>query len=563
MRRLPLWARIGFLVGAGVAPMLAFSLLIVYTDYQNQRQDASQQALNIARSLALSVDNELHTRIATLEILAMSRALAAGDLVTFRSEAEALVARQSPGAGVMLLREDGQQLMNTARPPDVPLPVTRQSENLRRVFVTGLPSVSDVYTSITAQRPSVVIEVPVRRTDGSVGLVLALTPTFATFTSVIQSQNPAAGWIIAVLDRAGVRIARVPTDDRLIGQPALPDFLAAWSTHRDAVVETISPDDVPVLAAFSHLSDTGWGVSVAIPTAQLTGRASRNAITAATVALILFALGFWLAYGFSRSVIGPISALRRFAVSSNDAGAGPTAAVAVTGLAELDEVADVLRAELRRTRAMQSSLKLALEERAGAHAQRDLLLREVYHRVKNNLQIVDSLLSMQARQLSDNEAKQALTTLRGRVQVLGLVHEQLMKSGDLVTFDIAPFLDELSRNIVAGGADRTVRLSVDVMPLMVTLDFAIPLGLVVTELVTNCLKHAFRQDNGRISVTLQRHTKSEVVLMVSDDGSAPGPPGAHKERLGMKIVRGLVGQLDGVVKINHDDGYRTEILLAF
>lgn len=138
-----------------------------------------------------------------------------------------------------------------------------------------------------------------------------------------------------------------------------------------------------------------------------------------------------------------------------------------------------------------------------------------------------------------------------------------MKSGDLVTFDIAPFLDELSRNIVAGGADRTVRLSVDVMPLMVTLDFAIPLGLVVTELVTNCLKHAFRQDNGRISVTLQRHTKSEVVLMVSDDGSAPGPPGAHKERLGMKIVRGLVGQLDGVVKINHDDGYRTEILLAF
>ena len=101
-------------MGAGVAPILAFSLLIVYTDYQNQRQDASQQALNIARSLALSVDNELHTRIATLEILAMSRALAAGDLVTFRSEAEALVARQSPGADVMLLREDGQQLMNTA-----------------------------------------------------------------------------------------------------------------------------------------------------------------------------------------------------------------------------------------------------------------------------------------------------------------------------------------------------------------------------------------------------------------------------------------------------------------
>ena len=376
------------------------------------------------------------------------------------------------------------------------------------------------------------IEVPVRRPDGSVGLVLALTPTFATFASVIQSQNPAEGWIIAVLDRAGVRIARVPTDDRLIGQPALPDFLAAWSAHREAVVEAISPDGVPVLAAFSHLSDTGWGVSVAIPTAQLTGRATRYAITAATIALVLFALGFWLAYGFSRSVIGPISALRRFAVNSHDAGAEPGTAVVKTGLAEVDEVADVLRAGVRRARATQLSLDLALEKSADAHAQRDLLLREVYHRVKNNLQIVDSLLSMQERQLSGNEAKLALTALRGRIQVLGLVHEQLMKSGDLVTFDIAPFLDELSRNIVASGADRTVRLSVDVMPLMVTLDFAIPLGLVVTELVTNCLKHAFRQDNGRISVILHRNTKSEVVLIVSDDGGASVSPGAQQGEVG-------------------------------
>ena len=258
------------------------------------------------------------------------------------------------------------------------------------------------------------------------------------------------------------------------------------------------------------------------PTAQLTGRASRYAITAAAIALVLFALGFWFAYGFSRSVIGPISALRRFAVNSHDAGAEPGTAVVKTGLAEVDEVADVLRAGVRRARATQLSLDLALEESADAQAQRDLLLREVYHRVKNNLQIVDALLSMQERQLSGNEAKQALTALRGRVQVLGLVHEQLMKSGDLVTFDIAPFLDELSRNIVASGADRTVRLSVDVMPLMVTLDFAIPLGLVVTELVTNCLKHAFRQDNGRISVILHRNTKSEVVLIVSDDGGALG-----------------------------------------
>jgi two-component sensor histidine kinase len=564
MRRLPLWVRIGLLVGAAVAPLLAFSLLVVYTGYQTRRQDASQQALNIARSLALSVDNELHTRIATLEILAMSRALATGDLVTFRDEVDAVVALQSPGAYVALVREDGQQLLNTGGSPGAPLPVSRQLENLRRVFVTGLPSVSDVYIGAVVQRPLVAIEVPVRRADESVGLVLAMTPTLETFASVIRNQKPAEGWIIAVLDRAGVRIARIPTDDRLVGRPALPDFLAAWSTHREGVVEAITPDGVPVLAAFSRPSDDGWGVSVAIPTAQLTGPALHSAIAATTIALLMFTLGAWLAFGFSRSVTGPISALRRFAATSNDAGGEPSPAME-TGLAEVDEVAVVLRAELRRTRAAQSSLEIALKERTAALMQRDRLLREVYHRVKNNLQMVDGLLMMQARQLSDSEAKEGLAMVRCDVQALGLVHDQLMKSADLETFDVAPFLHELSSNIVAGGSDRSVSLYVDAIPLMVTLDFAIPLALLVTELVGNCLKYAFTQDKGRISLTLRRNAAGEVVLLVSDDGAASAAPVAGDTDgvgYGINIVQGMVGQLDGVMKVSYNNGRHTEVRLA-
>ena len=193
-----------------------------------------------------------------------------------------------------------------------------------------------------------------------------------------------------------------------------------------------------------------------------------------------------------------------------------------------------------------------------------VLLREVYHRVKNNLQIVDALLSMEGRQLSNNEAKQALATLRRRVHVLGLVHEQLMKSGDLVTFDIAPFLHELTHNIVDSGANRTVRLWVYAMPLMVTLDFAIPLGLLVTELVTNSLKHASTQDNCVISVALHGKSATEVVLTVSDDGhssSVTVSPASNEMGGRMRIVRGLVGQLDGVMNVSDNDGCRTEVTL--
>jgi two-component sensor histidine kinase len=195
-----------------------------------------------------------------------------------------------------------------------------------------------------------------------------------------------------------------------------------------------------------------------------------------------------------------------------------------------------------------------------ALGERDLLLREVYHRVKNNLQIIDSLLVMQSRQLADPDAKAALASLRSRVYALGLVHHQLMGSENLKTFDIGPFLDELSRNVVAGGAGREVSLSVGAVPLDVGLDFAIPLGLVVTELVTNSIKHAFPAGAGNIDVTLNRDEEGMVVLVVSDDGAGQGEsPPASRSALGAVIIAGLVAQLRGTITVQTDNGTRSEI----
>jgi PAS domain S-box-containing protein len=211
------------------------------------------------------------------------------------------------------------------------------------------------------------------------------------------------------------------------------------------------------------------------------------------------------------------------------------------------------------------NLERTLEERTAALAQRDLLLREVYHRVKNNLQIVDSLLAMQARQLADPEAKRALLGLRGRIYALGLVHQQLMGSANLKTFDVAPFLRELSRNIVDGGGHRGVELSVDACPLDVGLDYAVPLGLVVTELVTNSLKHAFPDGTGHLSVRLQPDGNGEVLLVVADDGRAAFPDttaGRAGTGLGLNIVKGLVAQLEGRMAVRHEGGTRTEIRTA-
>jgi len=134
---------------------------------------------------------------------------------------------------------------------------------------------------------------------------------------------------------------------------------------------------------------------------------------------------------------------------------------------------------------------------------------------------------------------------------------------NLETFDVAPFLHELTRAILANSADRSASLHVEALPLMVTIDFAAPLGLLATELITDCLEHSLPWANGRITLTLQRHAAgAAVVLTVSDNRLTPELPdqaGSSKAGQRTKLVKGLVGQLDGTMNVRHGKGSHVEI----
>jgi two-component sensor histidine kinase len=169
---------------------------------------------------------------------------------------------------------------------------------------------------------------------------------------------------------------------------------------------------------------------------------------------------------------------------------------------------------------------------------------------------------MQGRKLEDPRAREALLSLRGRIFALGLVHQQLMGSADLKTFDVVPFLDDLSKNILEGVGTAGVNISVEACTLVVGLDFAVPLGLLVTELVTNSLKHAFPFGTGNISVILRNDIGGKLVLTVADDGI--GPPddntaGKPESGLGTRIINNLVGQLEGTMVVRRANGMTTEI----
>src|SRR5258708_20309317 len=176
VRRLSLRSRLVLLVVASIIPLTAFTLARRYFDYQEAVENAGQKTLALARGLSIAVEKDLQARIAALQVLALSQALRDGDLVAFRAQAEA-VAGQFPVSNIVLLKDDGRQLMNTLLPPGAPLPVRPDAAAARQVYATDRPAVSDVYRpALGTNRYLVSIAVPGKAPDASVVSVLSISP---------------------------------------------------------------------------------------------------------------------------------------------------------------------------------------------------------------------------------------------------------------------------------------------------------------------------------------------------------------------------------------------------
>ncbi|MDP4005556.1 sensor histidine kinase [Methylobacterium sp. NEAU K] len=215
-----------------------------------------------------------------------------------------------------------------------------------------------------------------------------------------------------------------------------------------------------------------------------------------------------------------------------------------------------------------------------ALARQDLLAREMSHRVKNSLAIVASLLALQARAAEAEPAVQtALTDARNRVEAIASVHDQLWRQGDGAgegegegvpgELDLAPFLEKLVANLASGAPGR--RLACTAAPQRISADRAIPIGLLVNELVTNALKYAYppetRPEGGEIRVRAERE-RDAFVVEVADDGvglPADFEIGRTSRSLGMRVVGSLTRQLGGSLttpRTGEGACFRLEVPLA-
>jgi len=195
--------------------------------------------------------------------------------------------------------------------------------------------------------------------------------------------------------------------------------------------------------------------------------------------------------------------------------------------------------------------------------EKETLLAEVHHRVKNNLAIISGLLEMQAFNTEDEQLLDKLSESQSRIHSIAMVHEQLYSSDSFSEIALDKYIDDLVKKIIDSMSDtqKEIRVNKNMESIHLKVSQAVPCGLLLNELITNSYKHAFtNRDKGQIDITLQRHDHT-IALSVADNGRGL-PDGFSMEEqssLGMTLIETLIMQLDGDLEISSQDGARFEI----
>jgi len=201
----------------------------------------------------------------------------------------------------------------------------------------------------------------------------------------------------------------------------------------------------------------------------------------------------------------------------------------------------------------------AEEELKDALAEKEILLREIHHRVKNNMAVISSLLNLQADGVTDARAIEVLRSMRDRIRTMALVHDQLYRSGDFANVDLGAYITSITDALYQAHSSRAdnVAIRTEVAQVKMEIDDAIPCGLILSELISNAFKHAFPGDRrGEILVALEEAPDGAFELTVKDDGVGSQADGPVRDRsgFGLEMVVLLVKQLGGSIEFSCREG---------
>ncbi|MGH6923934.1 MAG: sensor histidine kinase [Propylenella sp.] len=544
---MPLGLRLVLLILVAAVPIFVIQILHGFELYAFQRQQIVERAEAFAQNAASQQNRFAETARVLLSAVAKLPGVQARDPEGCTRELADIAELFPEITGLAVIGLDG-------------LPICSSSGRTRPISIADRPYFKDAVSTRRTQttgfivgrqtgRGSFAFANPSLKDDGTVEFVVVLAISTDALSRALADPPPPEGAFVAMLDRAGIVLARWPEPEAWVGKDMSG---AAWADaalkSRRGVLRTDIGGEGGEYALASAIMWAPMDATVVVgqPISPELRALDRQFWRELALTFLVFVIAAAAALAGARvAVLRPIRALTKHADSLARGDFASGANEPPAGLPELRSLAEHFQSMSQALAARQSELMEAL-------LQKDVLLREVNHRVKNSLQLVSSLFGLQRLRIPDPGLRLHFEDAMQRVSTIARIHQRLYQDQhfDRLRFDryLLEMCEELDKALRSQGGPH---LECQASEVLLATDKAIPLALIVNELVTNAFKHAYpRGGTGVVRVDC-RSDESGILLTVSDDGEKlpTGFDAAQSESLGMRMVVGLVNQLRGKLDI--------------
>ncbi len=301
MSKLTLPVRLALLVTGTMLPLIVFAVGLAYSNYRQDRSDATRRVLETVRSMRLVIDSEVQRMTGGLQVLALSDTLRSGDFDGFRRLATGFISQYGEDSVLLLADRSGHQLFSTVTTETASLPPRNNREIVERVFASKTPQFSDLFTGSTKKRPIVTVEVPVLR-NGEVVYTLSFSPPIDIFQHLVERQRPDEQWTVSLLDSKGVVFARVPNPNETFGKQASPSLYETMFRAPEATLSSVSLDGIALAAAYARSQLTGWTVAAGVTESSLIAPLWRNIAITSLIGGILLLIGLTFAVRMATTI---------------------------------------------------------------------------------------------------------------------------------------------------------------------------------------------------------------------------------------------------------------------
>jgi signal transduction histidine kinase/ActR/RegA family two-component response regulator len=353
-----------WLVLACLLPGVIGAVFLFLHQYRQALAQQETQVLQTTRALVQAVDNHLLTGQALAQALSTSDSLAEENFARFHQRARESIALSGLGTNIVLRTQAGEQVLNTAVDFGEPLPTAAFPEQVREVFETGKPTVSDVFVGPVLKRPLVSVDVPILR-DGEIVYALGVGILPEHFNRTMKTQALPAGWVAAVLDSSGTIAGRTHSADQFVGRKAVPALLDQVMASLEGSGVATTQEGTPVLSFHTRSPVTGWSVAIGIPHQAMHAALGRPLTLLALGMAALFATSLMLAWLVGGRIARSVTALT---APASALGEGQALAVPPVHLKEAAEVGRAIERAADLLREREATIAAREAEVAEAHA---------------------------------------------------------------------------------------------------------------------------------------------------------------------------------------------------